>query len=145
MELKEQTIQVDSISDKKIEYSGGSFIVREIESAGKKYSIPKTKKDGGLTVAYEKSNKVEVGDKITVAVDEKQKTSKEGRDYTVRTIRDIKGDEHGVPHTSQPIQPKEDRFAELLNRLDEMELNLLKAIEGKKVDKEDINPDDLPF
>lgn len=103
-DLKEYTIKVNSIGDEIVKWSGGEFIVKNVfDENDKKYGIPKLKKDGTISVAYTQAEKVSVGDSITVAVDEQQKT-KEGKTYTTRTIRSIKGDEHGTPYTAQSPQ-----------------------------------------
>lgn len=100
MDLKEYTITVSSKGEKLVKYAGGDFVVVEVvDSNDKKYSIPKLKVDGKITVAYEQIQKVAVGETITVGVDEQQKKSKDGKSYTARTIRSIKGDEYKIPYT----------------------------------------------
>lgn len=131
-DLKEYTITVQKMADELVKYDGGDFVVRNVfDDKDKKYGIPKLKKEGGMTVAYEQSLKVQVGDRITVAVDEKQKKNKDGKEYTVRTIRSIKGDEHGVPYVAQsapqssstgqipPIAPSlEERVSDLERKME---------------------------
>ena len=129
--LKEYTITVSKKGDELVKWSGGEFLVCNIEgSDGKRFTIPKFKKDQSVSVAYEQVQKVSVGDTITCAVDEKEKTNKEGKTYTTRTIRSIKGDEHGTPHTSQQIETTQsdfkqgitkDRWAEFEARLSKLE------------------------
>lgn len=109
-DLKEYTIKVASKAEVLVPYQENgvdkSFVVVEIkDTEDKKYSIPKLKKDGSQSVAFEQIGKVSVGDTITVGVDEKPKKNKDGKEYTARTIRNIKGDEHGVPFTNQSAKP----------------------------------------
>lgn len=100
MDLKEYTITISSKGEKLVKYAGGDFVVIEvIDSNEKKYSIPKLKKDGTTSVAYDQIQKVSVGETITVGVDEKPKENKDGKSYVARTIRSIKGDEYKVPYT----------------------------------------------
>lgn len=106
-DLKEYSIVVSKMGDEIVKWSGGEFIVRNIfDEKERKYGIPKLLKGGGTTKAYTQSLKINVGDKVTVAVDEEQKKNKDGQEYIARTIRFIKGDEHGTPYTT-PSAPKD--------------------------------------
>lgn len=147
MDLKEYTIIIASKGDKSVKYDGGSFIVREItDSNNKKYSIPKLKKDGSVTVAYKQSEKVEVGHSVTVGVDEQEKSfTQDGKthQYIKRTIRMIKGDEHGTPHTNQSVPNPS--LADLTERIVRIEEALFKDEAPPLQEAETINVDEIPF